>query len=133
MKCFHFQNVDLPTLARALRHHQFEPEFIRHPFGLKSSEIICMARFEPGVRATPIPPSQLAERVAMYDTWRTLSVLASPDSVSALYEPALRHMTARAAAAGHLRADKSGRLVPQIKLKTMHAGGYEALNEAAAL
>ena len=41
MKCFHFQNFDLPGLARALRYHQLEPEFIRHPFGLKSSEMLC--------------------------------------------------------------------------------------------
>ena len=132
MKCFHFQNFDLPGLARALRYHQLEPEFIRHPFGLKSSEMLCMARFDPTVRGTPISAQALAERAEMYERWRTLSVLASPDAVRALYEPEMPDMIERAVAGGYVRIEKNGKLVPQIKFKTMHDAGYEALNQAAA-
>jgi SAM-dependent methyltransferase len=132
MKCFHFQNFDLPGLTRALRYHQLEPEFIRHPFGLKSSEMICMARFDPTVRGTPISSQALAERAEMYDRWRTLSVLASPDALRALYEPDMADMIERALAGGYVRIEKNGKLVPQVKFKTMHDAGYDALNKAAA-
>ena len=132
MKCFHFQNFDLPGLARALRYHQLEPEFIRHPFGLKSSEMICMARFDPTVRGTPVSTRALADRAEMYERWRTLSVLASPDAVRALYEPEMPDMIERAVAGGYVRIEKNGKLVSQIKFKTMHDAGYEALNQAAA-
>ena len=131
MKCFHFQNADLPSLSRALRYQQLVPEFIRHPFGLKSSEMVCMARYDTAVHGTPIPREELQQRLAMYEKWRTLSLLASPDSVRELYGAEMEAMIERGLDAGYLRRDK-GRLVPDTKFKTMHSEGYEALNEAAA-
>jgi SAM-dependent methyltransferase len=129
MKCFHFQNFDLPALARALRYRGLEPEFIRHPS--KNSEIVCMARRDPTASATPMAPQELENRLSMYDSWRTLSVLASPPEVQSLYDGQMDGMIARAASAGYLRPDKSGKLVPHVKFKTMHVEGYEALNEEA--
>jgi len=133
MKCFHFQNFDLSALARCMRYNQFEPEFIRHPFGGKSSELVCMARYEPSARGTPIPTNQLTARADMYEKWRTWSLAASPDSVKGLYGSEMDTFIQRAIEGGYASRDKSGRFVPQVKLKTMHSDGYQALNEEAAL
>ena len=132
MKCFHFQNFDLAALARCMRYNQFEPEFIRHPFGGKSSEIVCMARYDASVRGTPIATADLNARAAMYEKWRTWSLAAAPDSVRVLYADEMDAITQRAVAGGYATVDRSGKLVPQVKLKTMHSDGYQTLNEDAA-
>lgn len=132
MKCFHFQNFDLRVLARCLRCNQLEPEFIRHPFRGKSSELVCMARFDPEVRGTPISGDELRDRAAMYERWRTWSIAAAPDAVQALYAGEMDAMVERAVNGGYATLDRSGRLVPQVKMKIMHDEGYQALNERPA-
>lgn len=133
MKCFHFQNFDLSTLARCLRYNQLEPEFIRHPFAGKTSEIVCMARHDPSARGAAISPPELSERASMYERWRTWSIAAAPEPVRALYASEMDAIARRAIAGGYASVDQSGRLVPQVKLKTMHSDGYRALNEEATL
>jgi SAM-dependent methyltransferase len=132
MKCFHFQNFDLHGLARALRWNQLEPEFIRHPFGDKSSELVCMARYDPGVRGSAIGAGELESRLAMYEKWRTWSVAASPDAVKSLYAGEMTSMVRRAVDGGYGRVDEAGRFIPHVKLKIMHDEGYRALNEGTA-
>lgn len=133
MKCFHFQNFDLSVLARVLRYNQFEPEFIRRPFGAKSSQLVCMARYDPAVRATPITPESRSARAAMYEKWRTCSVATAPDSVKTLYASEWEAMAGKAIAEGYASRDKTGKLIPKVKMKTMHSEGYEVLNEEALL
>jgi hypothetical protein len=133
MKCFHFQNFDLSALARCLRYNQFEPEFIRHPFGGKKSELVCMARYDPSVRGAPISTHELTARADMYEKWRTWSLAAAPESVTGLYGSEMDIFIQRAIAGGYASLDKAGKFVPQVKLKTMHSDGYQALNEEAAL
>lgn len=130
MKCFHFQNFDLRGLARSLRWNQLEPEFIRHPFGDKSSELVCMARYDPGVRGEAIAAAELESRRTMYEKWRTWSIAGSPESVKSLYAADMDSMVQRAVAAGYGSVDAGGRFIPQIKLKIMHEEGYRARNAA---
>ncbi len=130
MKCFHFQNFDLRSMARMLRFNGLEPEFIRHPFGAKSSELVCMARHEPATRGEAMSADDRRARLSMYEKWRVWSLAAAPDAVRARYGSALDAITARALEQGYAHIDASGRFVPDVKMKLMHEQGYEELNKA---
>lgn len=127
MKCFHFQNFDLPALARVLRYNGLNPVFIRHPRPGRS-EMICVARKE-AVRPIPIRPADLESRLALYRRWRDHSVLSLPEDIQALFGPAVDGMRMRALAEGYAAPDKSGRVVPKKPLRLMHEAGYARLNE----
>ena len=78
LKCFHFQNFDLPGFARILRAQGFEPEWVIH---LGRSSMSCLARLDPAATYLPIEEQQLADRLAMYERWYDLSVLSLPPEI----------------------------------------------------
>jgi SAM-dependent methyltransferase len=129
MKCFHFQNFDLASLARVLRFRGFTPTFIRHPKAGKS-EMVCLARREPA-RFEPIAAEALAARRDMYAQWRALSVLSAPVAVRKRYADALDDLQRLVHDGGMVRPNRDGKLVP-LKMRLMHEDGYSALNERAA-
>jgi SAM-dependent methyltransferase len=128
MKCFHFQNFDLPAFARVLRHNALDPLFIRHPRPGRS-EMICVARRNEQVRPRTISPADFDARLALYRRWRDHSVLSLGDEMQALFLPELDGMRQRAMADGYAVTDKAGRIVPRKPLRLMHEAGYARLNE----
>jgi hypothetical protein len=128
LKCFHFQNFDLPTFARVLRYNGLAPVFIRHPRPGRS-EMICLARRDEGMSPTPIARADLAARIDLYRRWRDQSVLSLGPEIQALFEAELEPMRQRALAGGYGMVDKSGRIVPKKALRLMHESGYARLNE----
>ncbi len=127
MKCFHFQNFDLPTLARVLRHQGFDPVFIRHPRAGKS-EMLCLAKRVDHLQPAPMTATQRENRLAMYQRWRDHSILSLDSELQELFSAELDHIKSRAIAAGDATTDKGGRLVVKKPLRVMHASGYAQLN-----
>jgi len=130
MKCFHFQNFDLPTLARVLRYQGLDPVFIRHPRAGKT-EIVCLARRVDSVQSRQIPASELQDRLALYVRWRDHSILSLDEELQNLFASELDAIKTREIAAGDATTDRAGRLVVKKALRLMHATGYARLNEGA--
>jgi SAM-dependent methyltransferase len=126
LKCFHFQNFDLPTLARVLRYNGLDPVFIRHPRPGRS-EMVCLAR-RGEVRAVPMDDRELSDRLQLYRRWRDHSVLSLGPPVQALFGGEVEAMRRRALADGYGFVDKTGRVVPRKGLRLMHEEGYARLN-----
>jgi hypothetical protein len=125
-KCFHFQNFDLPTLVRSLNWQGFRVLFMRHP-KRGDSEMTCLAQVDPGVKAAPISPSDLADRLAMYEAWHDGSVLHLPAYVQQLMPEEVEVARARE----RQRAERPNlpRSAPTKPFKMMHEEGYRAVNE----
>lgn len=113
MKCFHFQNFDLPVLARSLRFCGFDVEFIRHPRA-GQSEMSCFARKREDLRALPITNEDLESRLERYRKWRDLSISALPESAGLLFGNS---------------TSKESRKKKGKKVRSMHAVGYQAINQ----
>jgi SAM-dependent methyltransferase len=128
LKCFHFQNFDLPTLARILRYNGLDPVFIRHPRPGRS-EMICLATRAEQVTPSPMTVPELDARRALYRRWRDHSVLSLGPEIQALFGSEVEQMQQRALADGYGIIDKKGRIVPRKPLRLMHADGYTRLNE----
>jgi hypothetical protein len=126
MKCFHFQNFDVPTLARVLRFRGYEPEFIRRPRPNKS-ELVCLARRRE-TRFEPIGGEGLAARREMYAQWRALSVLSAPAPVRRLFAAELDELTRLVMSGPHVVRGKDGRDAP-LRMRLMHDDGYKNLNQ----
>lgn len=124
LKCFHFQNFDLPAFTRVLRAQGFEPEWIMH---LSRSSMSCLARLEPTATFVTIGERDLEERLDLYRRWYDLSVLSLPPEIPrdpfAAELPAIEE---RALARGD--ADGTGKAHPKRRLKLMHEAGYVELN-----
>jgi cyclopropane fatty-acyl-phospholipid synthase-like methyltransferase len=125
LKCFHFQNFDLPGLARILRMQGFEPEWILH---VNRSSMSCLARLDPAARTEPISPAALETRRELYRRWYDLSVLSLPSEVPRdAFAAELAEIGDRAVA----RGDATGagaEARPKKRLKLTHEGGYVELN-----
>jgi hypothetical protein len=128
LKCFHFQNFDLPVLARALRFNGLDPVFIRHPRHGKS-EMMCLARRDDTVRPVPMSGREAEARLALYRRWRDHSVLSLPPDIQSLFGSEVDTMRQRARAAGYGVVDRQGRIVPKKPLRLVHESGYVRLNE----
>lgn len=128
MKCFHFQNFDLPCLARVLRSRGFEPRFVRHTKPGKS-EMVCLARRE-STRFEPIGQDALMNRREMYEQWRALSILSAPSELRKGFATEIEGLTRLVRERGLTVRDRQGQLVP-IKMRLLHVDGYARLNERA--
>jgi SAM-dependent methyltransferase len=125
MKCFHFQNFDVPTFGRCLRRQGFEPEFIRHMGDV--SAVASLARLDSNTRFEPMTSEQLRERRDMYERWYDLSVLSLPDALATTFERERPAATARALARGDARR-RLGRVRPSRPLRLMHEAGFAGRN-----
>ena len=128
MKCFHFQNFDLPSFARVLRRQGFEPRFVRH---VSRASMAALAKVDPATAGTSIDPEELAERVARYRRWRDESVLSLPKRALSLFGDELELVERRALERGYARREPDGRVLPLRKLKLVHEAGYARINEQA--
>jgi len=126
-KAFHFQNVDLPSMARVLRHNGLDPVFMRHPRPGRS-EMVCLARRDPSVTAARMPAGDRDARLEFYRRWRDLSVMSLSPELQALFGAEVDEMRKRALASGYGVLDKAGRIVPRKALRVMHEAGYAQLN-----
>ena len=126
LKCFHFQNFDLPGFARVLRAQGFEPEWVLH---LSGSSMSCLARLDPGARAEPLRPDELDARLELYRRWYDLSVLSLPPEIpSQPFAGELEQIGRRAVARGDATGS-GGAAKPKKRLKLMHEAGYVELNK----
>jgi SAM-dependent methyltransferase len=125
MKCFHFQNFDIPTLGRALRRQGFEPTFIRH--ASDASAVATLARLDPDASFQPLTPDQLRERRDMYERWYDLSVLSLPESLASTFADERPAAAQRALARGDARR-RLGRVMPSRPLRLMHEAGFAERN-----
>jgi SAM-dependent methyltransferase len=131
MKCFHFQNFDLPTLARVLRYQGLDPVFIRHPRA-RRSEMLCLARRSDAVQVQPMAASELRDRQTLYRRWRDHSILSLDPELQSLFAGELDDITRRAVEAGDAIRKKGGELIVKKPLRLMHAAGYAQLNASSS-
>jgi hypothetical protein len=124
MKCFHFQNFDVPTLVRCLSRHGFEAESIK----VSKSALSMIARREDSVQFEPIGERELLARLRMYERWRDESVLSLPPEAQERFEDGLAEIRERAVRGG-LAVLNGDRVEPARELALANAQGYVALNE----
>jgi hypothetical protein len=139
MKCFHFQNFDMSTLARILWRQGFEVEYIGHPVG-GHAQMVCLARLDPAARPRSIENQELAERREMYHRWRDMSILSCPRDVRCLWGSEVTHIQQRAIQEGYAEMTESrtgwrwgwgrkrSKFTLKKRLRIMHEEGYKSLN-----
>ena len=125
MKCFHFQNVDSPTLSRCLRRQGFAPRSVRY---VSKSSIAALARLGDADGFEPMTESERDARLERYRRWRDESILSLPKGPRRAFYRELSKVRRRALACGDARRQR-WRVEPVRQLRLVHAKGYLALNE----
>jgi hypothetical protein len=122
LRPFHFQQFDIPVLARMLRRFGFEPLTLRHPHP-KKSDLTGVAAAVTPTMPDGMGAEELASRLAMYRAWREESIVSLPRERSkALFGDECDEAHQRVAARGGLAPDKKGRPKAQRLFAEMQAG-----------